>query len=684
MKFSYNWLTALLPLKESPAQIAELLNLRAFEVETVEKAGDDFVLDAKIPTNRISDAGNHLGLAKELAALLKRKIKTARQNIVLPKSRPPGLAISIAEPELCPRYTAVILELKENRASPGWMQERLAVCGFRAINAIVDITNYVMLETGQPLHAFDLDTIKGGRITIRESREGENLITLDGTLHALPRGAIVIEDGERLIDLAGIMGGENSAVSADAKRILLQAAAFDPVRIYRAIRALNFSSDAAKIYTAGTDPNKTAGALQRAVDLLLTMKAIAAPQGYIDLYPKKTTPKKIVFRPVYADHIIGQALGPRFHQEVFTRLGFKVKKRARTAPWIVEVPTQRRDLHAEEDLIEEIARLYGYERLPSKLPESPLVPAPRNDAVWWERRIADHLVGAGFTESHLYEFAGDRELDQFGMDRTRIIRLENPMNPETTYLSPRALLPCVISAADNLKHFDAVKIFSIAKSFLANPLEERQGLALCLAQKGASGEEEFYLLKGAVEQLLESLGISEHWYDDHAEPELGTWNLELGKIYHPYRFAEIKIGDEKIGAIGEIHPDILKRIKARGRIAAAEIAMERLTALATTEAEYRPIGKYPAVIRDIAVVAPDNTKTEQVLNVIENTGGELLTDTDLFDYFQDDALAADSRKSMAFHLVFQSPERTLTDPEIDAIMQKIIAALESQKWEVKK
>jgi len=315
------------------------------------------------------------------------------------------------------------------------------------------------------------------------------------------------------------------------------------------------------------------------------------------------------------------------------------------------------------------------------LPESRLIPAPKNDAAWWERRVADNLAGAGFTESHLYEFAGDWEINQFGIDRARVIALENPMNPETKYLSPHVLIPCVLSVAENLKHFDTVKIFSIAKSFRAYPLKEQKELVMCLATKGASGEEEFYLLKGAVEQLLESMGISDYWYDDAAGDRR---QAARNKMYHPYRYAEIKIGDEKIGAIGEIHPTILKNLKAKARIAAAEIDMERLTALASAEAEYRPIGRYPAIIRDIAVIVPETTKTEEILNVIENTGGALLADTDLFDYFQDHALAADREKSLAFHLVFRSPDRTLTDAEADTVMNKIIAALETQGWEVKK
>lgn len=679
MRFSYRWLKELVAFKESPQELAELLNLSAFEVEGIEKIGSDFILDAKIPTNRVSDAGSHHGLAEEIAALLKLKVKTPPLRAGNAHTRLQTPKIAVAKPELCPRYTAVILDLKAQKASPAWLQERLAVCGLRPINAVVDMTNYIMLETGQPLHAFDFDKIRGGRMTIRESKEGEKLTTLDGTAHTLLRGAIVIKDAERLIDLAGIMGGENSAVSANTRRILLQAAAFDPVRIYRAMRALNFTSDAAKIYAAGTDPNKTSGALQRAVDLLLEMNAVDTPREYIDLYPKKILPQKIAFRPAYADHIIGVALGPAFHADVFRRLGFITRRGRRQ--WIVEAPTKRKDLQREEDLIEEVARFYGYARLTPKLPESHLTPAPRNDSAWWERRIADHLSGAGFTETRLYAFTGERELDNFRIDRARVVALENPMNPETAYLVPRALIKSVMSAADNLKHFDEIKIFTIAKSFLQDPLEETKSLVICLAQKGATGEEQFYRLKGAVDTLMESLGISDHGYDDAQES--GMRNNELG-IYHPYRFAEIKIGDEKIGVIGEIHPAILKDIKARGRIAAAEIDMEKLTRLATAEAEYRPIGKYPAIIRDIAIVVPADAKTQNIENVISTAGGDLLADTDLFDYFQDGALADNAQKSLAFHLVFQSPDRTLTDAEADAAVAKIIAALEAQNWEVKK
>ncbi|MBI2640448.1 MAG: phenylalanine--tRNA ligase subunit beta [Candidatus Sungbacteria bacterium] len=685
MKFSYNWLKKLINLKESPQKLAEILNIRSFEVETVEKVERDFALDAKIPANRLSDAGHHWGMAKEIAAILQKSSKSELQNpeqLSESKARAhQNLKIKISKTELCPRYTAQILEIKKIGSSPKWMRERLTTCGLRPIDAVVDITNYVMLETGQPLHAFDLDKIPGGKLIIRESGRGEELTTLDGTKHVLPKGAIVIEDANRIVDLAGIMGGENSAVSKNTKKILLQAATFDPVRIYKTSRALNFFSAASKLYAAGLDPNRTLTGLARAMELL--EKYGGKRMGpLIDIYPEKVAPAHILFRPAYANSVIGQELAPIFYKTVFERLGLGVEKDGEN--FVVEIPTIRRDLQIEEDLVEEAARMFGYEKITARLPEVAIHPARRNDEVWWEERIKDFLAGAGFTESWLYEFTGDEELKKFSMDASRTISLENPMNPETKYLIPRILIKYVASAAENSRYFDSVKIFGIGKSFQGPKINEHKDLVIVLAQKNTSGEEEFYRLKGAVDELLEKMGISDHWYDDAPSRKSQNANRKSQTLFHPYRFAEIKIGDEKIGNIGEVHPVIIENIKAKARIVAAEIDFGKLWRAATTESEYRPVGKYPAIIRDLAVVVPADTRVEHVLDIIENTGGKLLADTDLFDYFQDEDMRDAEEKSLAFHLIFQSPDRTLKDEEINKLVEKITKALEQKGWELRK
>ncbi len=681
MKFSYNWLKELVNFKESPEKLAELLNIRSFEVEGVEKIGRDFALDAKIPTNRISDAGNHWGLAREIAAILGKESRIKDQESKPKIHGQAAVKIKIAKPELCPRYVAQTLEIKKIIPSPKWLRERLIVCGLRPIGAVVDITNYVMLETGQPLHAFDLDKIQGAKMTIGESKKGEELTTLDGTKHILPQGAIIIEDAKRIIDLAGIMGGENSAVSHATKRILLQAAVFDPVRIYKTSRALKFSTAAAKIYSSGIDPSQASLGLERAAELLEKIDGAKRMGPVTDIYPQKTQPVNILFRTEHVNRIIGQEFAPIFYKTIFERLGFMVEKKDEDL--IVEVPTIRRDIQIEEDLIEEATRMYGYDKILPTLPETTIKPAARNLETWWEERIRDFLAGTGFNESRLYEFTGGEELEKFAVEQKGLLELENPMNPETKYLVPRTLIKYIASAADNLRNFDEVRIFGVGKSFLerGGKADEQKDLAIVLAQKNTSGEEEFYRMKGVVDELLEKMGISDHWYDDKVNRRLTTNNLRL---FHPYRNAEIKIGDEKIGNIGEIHPAVAENIKAKARIVAAEIDFEKLVQAATSESEYRPVGKYPAIIRDLAVVVPSDTKTESVLNIVENTGGKLLADTDLFDYFQDGRMRESEEKSLAFHLIFQSSERTLKDEEINKLVEKIIKALEQKGWGVRK
>lgn len=694
MKFSYKWLKDIVGFKESPEKLGELLTLRSFEVESIEKIESDWALDIKIPTNRISDAANHLGLAREIAIITNSKLnppvggqKSIRQSadknqksngIIAPK-------VEILVGDLAVRYNAVPIRIAAIGVSPKWMQERLTTCGFRPLNAVVDVTNYVMLEMGEPMHAFDLGKVRGRRMRIREAKKSEKLETLDGTVHALPEGAIIIEDEERIIDLAGIMGGENSAVSEETKEIFLQAAVFDPVRIYRASRALNFSSAASKIYAAGIDAARTEDALLRAIGLLRECGVFVSHGDFIDFYPKKEMPKKILFRPEYANRLIGEVIKFDFYKKIFAALGFRAL--AKKDRWVVEVPTARRDISIEEDLIEEAARFYGYEKIQPRMPEGGLHVGRENEEYALESVIRGYFSSHGYSESLLHEFASESDLKEFSIDSGRALALENPLNPETAYLHPRIAAKYASSAAANIRNFDSVKIFGIAKSFRKKEgtglkgVDEHKDFIVALADKDAKGESGFYNLKGALDGFFDSLGIAEHWYDDsslRAESE-----GERG-IFHSHRAAEIRIDGEKIGVIGEIHPAILESQKARARIAVAEIDFDALRKHADAEREFRPIPKYPAVIRDISLVVPSDVRVDDVLEVIEESGGENLSDVDLFDYFEDDAMRERRQKSLAFHLIFQSEDRTLTDRDVEKDISLIVKALEQNRWDVKK
>lgn len=349
---------------------------------------------------------------------------------------------------------------------------------------------------------------------------------------------------------------------------------------------------------------------------------------------------------------------------------------------LVEVPPRRRDIQIEEDLIEEIARLFGYENITAQFPHVLLAPGSRNDEFLWQEKMRDHLAAAGFIETEVYEFTGEQELSQFFLSDSSFVELQNPMNADQRYLLPRLLMKYVVCVKENLTHADAIKIFGIGKSFILNQktIHERKDLCLALARKGARGEDEFYELKGVIDNLLESLGIEEYGY---SEKNIGAHGSDAA-MFHPYRVAEITADGKPIGMIGEIHPEILDQMKSKTRIVAAELFIDALAKLADSEQQYRPVGKYPAVRRDVAIVVPFNTKTEDITNVMETAGGELLIDTDLFDYFQDEDMRGTQNKSLAFHLIFESSERTLTDEEIEQAMKKIIEALEEKNWEVKK
>lgn len=713
MKFSYNWLKELTGITDTPQELADSLTMRAFEVENIEKIGNDWALNISGKTigPRMADASGHIGMAREIAALRKLKVKSLKLKVdENARQRTKDiLQIRIENADDCARYTARAIDGVKVGPSPAWIRERLEVCGLSSINNIVDAANYVMLETGQPLHVFDADFlgVKNRKvpsskfqvpktIIVRRARKGERMSALDDKTYELNPEILVIADDTEPLAIAGIKGGKASGVSADTTRIILESANFDPIRIRAASRALGLRTDASIRFEHGMDPNETLGAIDRLAALIQQVAGGEIFSGVADQYPRKAVQRAILFRPAYAERLIGAKIPPAFYRTAFALLGWPVQHRVFNKGergFMVMPPTIRRDIEIEEDVVEEIARLFDYENVLEKMPEAALAGAAQNQELFWEERTRNALVGAGFTETELYQFTGDREADAFHIPKEALIPLENPASEETKYLVPRLAIKYVQSAADNLRNFDEVRIFGIGKSFIRNGelgtwKLERKDLAMALARKGSAGEQEFYELKGAVDALLESIGISDHWYDDQIDikdvKHSMLDNVELGKIYHPHRFAEIKIGNEKIGVIGEIHPEILKNIKARGRIITAEIDMEKLARTATSEAEYQPVSKYPAIIRDIAVIVAADTRTQDVENVIQSAGGNLLADTDLFDYFQDDTMRESEEKSLAFHLVFQSAERTLTDTGIDTVVKTITAALETQNWEVKK
>lgn len=669
MLFSYNWLKEYVKLPK-PEKLVQVLTMHAFEVEELKKIKGDYVLDIDVLPNRGPDCFSHIGIAREIAAIENCKLKIENYKLKEDKKLKTRdfIAVEIKDKKDCIRYTARVITDVKVKESPKWMQERLKVCGLKPINNIVDAANYVMLETGQPLHAFDFDKISNKTIIVKRARNGEEIITLDNEKYKLDKDILIIADKDGPLAIAGIKGGRKAEIDKKTKTIVLESANFDPRVIRRGSKKLGLKTDASWRFEHGLDPNLTELAINRVSELIQDMAKGKVASGLVDFYPQKVQPKKIKLDLSYVEKLLGVKISAKEIKKIFDRLGFKCKGN------IVEVPTFRLDISLPEDLIEEIGRIYGYEKIPASLPIVFLISPKRNLEIFWENMTKDILKELGFTEVYNYSFIGEKEAKIFGYEGKGIIEVENPMSKEQRYLRPSLIPDLLKNVVDNFRYFDEIKIFELGKTFINKGQTEKKMLSGLIAQK--KGGDEFYRLKGVVDSLLNKLGISDIWYDEHeATPEQSKISIwQSGKI------AEIKIGNDEIGFLGEISSKILKN----GKAIVFDIDFEKLTKLCSEEHEYQPISQYPAAVRDLAILVPMDIKVVDVLNKINIAGGVLVRDVDLFDIYEGESIAQ-GKKNLAFHIVYQAEDRTLKSDEIDAIQNKIIKTLEKDpNWEVRR
>ncbi len=675
MIFSYNWLKEYVTKVPRPDKLAELLTLHFAEVEEVKKSGQDYILDIDIRPNRASDCFSHLGIAREAAAILSSQFQLPSWRGKTSQNQTKDfVSVSVKDKIACPRYTAKAVSEVKVGPSPKWLIARLKACGLRPINNIVDITNYVMLETGQPLHAFDADKLKGGKIVVRFANKNEKITTLDGDKFALDSDILVIADEEKPIAIAGIKGGKEPEIDKKTKTVVIESANFNARVVRRGSRKINLKTDASLRFEHGLDPNLTQFAVNRAAYLIQKVAKGKAAKDLIDIYPNKVAAKRIKLDLAYLNGLLGISVPKTRAVQILKKLGFTILKQS-SKSILVEVPTFRLDVSLPEDLIEEIGRIYGYEKIPAVFPAVSLIPAERNDDIFWEDRIKDILKEAGFTEVYNYSFLSEEDAKIFKYKRADLIELQNPLSLEQKYLRP-SLIPGVLSNVKrNTKYFPRIKIFETGNTFekARASKEKKQLTALAVG-------DDFYQLKGVVDLLLHSLGIGNVWYDEYQPtPELTKIN-----IWHSKKCAEIKTDHQEVGFLGEISPKILQAMEIPAKTVAFNIDLEKLQKFCSEEHEYMPISKFPAVVRDLAVLVPRKTKIAEVLNKINNTGGKIIRDVDVFDIYEGEELP-EGKKNLAFRVVYQAEDRTLTSKEVDKIQQKIIKVLEkSPNWQVRK
>jgi phenylalanyl-tRNA synthetase beta chain len=634
------------------------------------------VLDIDITANR-PDCLSVTGIAREAGAICGEK--TNIRDASYPEDGEPiekQISIEIIDSELCPRYCTSLITGVQVKESPPWLQERLVAAGQRPINNIVDITNYVMLEYGQPLHSFDYDRLKGKKIIVRRARDGEKFFTLDGNERTLNGDMLVIADGERTVAIGGVMGGLNSEVTDSTKSILLEAASFKAASLHSTSRQLDLQSEASARFGRGISAGVTIPALKHATQLMLELGGGKAAKGIVDVYPGKKEPKPIATTPERVKRVLGAGYSLTQIGKALESLGFECNAEGNKIT--TRSPYWRSDIKIEEDLIEEVARYYGYDQIPATLFNDPMPRPAANPEREQKRKIRNILTGYGFTEVMTYTMTSLEMLRNIYAEprdpAPLPLKVANPMTAEQEYMRLSLRPGLLTTLAANRRHEEGgVKIFEIGKVYQPRgeglPAEPEYLCGIMNGSRnerswaGGEGAYDFYDAKGVIEGLLSKLGIAVVFEPSHDEG------------LHPARQAAVAAmdGDKKLmlGVIGEVHPKVADRFESAGTVCLFEIEIDGMLA-AAGRAMYRQIPRYPSTVRDIALVIDAANTHQQITDIIK--GFPLVSETVLFDVYAGKQVAA-GKRSLAYRLVYQSVEHTLTDEEVNKVQEQILAKL---------
>ncbi len=628
---------------------------------------NDTVVEFEITSNR-PDCFSIIGLARESAATFKAQFKIPDVSVKEQGGSIEGKAsVEIKAPELCPRYAARIVENVTIAPSPRWMQERLKAAGIRPINNIVDITNYVMLEYGQPMHAFDLENLKGHSIIVRNAAPGEKMRTLDGQDRELEASMLVIADAEKPVAVAGVMGGENSEITPDTKTLLFESATFNGISVRLTAKKLGMRTEASGRFEKGLDPENVINAIDRAAQLVEELGAGTVCKGIIDCYPVKAKDSVITFDPDSINKLLGTNISTETMKEIFERLEIEADDAAGTAT----APSFRPDLECEADLAEEVARFYDYNNIKSTLLEGKAATVGGKTP---KQKIVD-IIGrtmqsCGLSEIYTYSFTSPKVLDMINAPQDselrRAIVISNPLGEDYSVMRTTTLPDMLkVLAVNYNRRVEEARLFEISHVYLPKSLpltelpEEKPVLTL-----GMYGNVDFYDLSGVVEELMSALGIKKY----SLEP------VKDDPSFHPGRAARLIVNNKSCGILGEIHPSVAEKFDAAQRNYIAVIEIEPLVRATSLKPEYKQLPKFPAVSRDIAMLVDDEVLVKQIEKVITSKAGKILEEVKLFDVYKGKQVP-EGKKSIAYNITFRASDRTLTDEEVSKAMSGIIKEL---------
>ena len=648
---------------------------------------DDVVFELEITPNR-PDCLSLIGVAREIRAETGNALKLPEVDFNEDETDIRELtSVTIEDPDLCPRYAARVIRGVKVGESPAWLQQRLESVGVGVINNIVDITNFVLMEYGQPLHAFDYHKLAKNRIVVRRAAAGENITTLDEIDRELTPDMLVIADAEKPVALAGIMGGYDSEITETTSDVLLESAYFNPSSIRATAKALGVSTEASYRFERGADPGVVLAALDRAAHLIAELAGGTICKGVIDVYPGEQPLTEIQLRPERVNFILGTTIDTSEMVQILSNLGFDVNANGtgnyqageETSPLQVTVPTFRSDITREIDLIEEIARVHGYDNIPTTLPKGDIPVPASNPSTEVRKHIKNFLLAAGMMEAINYSFCAPNCFDKIRLNADDPLRstlkLQNPLSPEMSVLRTTLLPSLLDNAQHNRNHqIDTIALFEIGSVFIHNGKQkEPERVTGILAGQIGDGvysnpyrEPDFYDIKGLAEGILQVCGIVDYTLQKTDTP-----------TFHPGRNAAVLLDDKQLGTFGEAHPEVLENYDLPYKAYLFDFDMEALVDTAIFAKRFEPIPVYPKVERDLAIIVDKELLSDMPTALIYTTGGELVESVRLFDVYEGKQVP-EGKKSLAYAITYHSATETLTDKAVNALHDKVVKRLNQE------
>lgn len=635
----------------------------------------DTVFEYEITSNRV-DCYGVIGIAREAAA-------TFKKNLVLPKVNTTGnsenvndyLSVEVKDENLCKRYVARVVKNIKLAPSPAWMQERLRAVGIRPINNIVDITNYVMAEYGQPMHAFDYNLIEGQKIVVDRAKDGDEFETLDGVVRKLDSNILMINDAKKAVAIAGIMGGENSKITDDVSTMIFECATFDGTNIRLSSKRIGLRTDSSGKFEKGLDPNNAYDAMMRACSLVEELGAGEVVGGTIDVYPVKAVESRVAFEPERINKLLGTSISKEDMLEIFDRIELKYDKETNE----IVAPTFRQDIHFMADLAEEVARFFGYDKIPTTLPKASATIGGISMKLEIEELAREVAKFLGFSEAMNYSFESAKVFDKLGLSKDshyrNAIKISNPLGEDFRMMRTQAVNGILNSLSTNYNRRNKdVHLFELANIYIPKELplkelpDERMQFVL-----GFYGKENFFDMKGVVEEFLYTIGIvGKLHYDPSCKEE----------FLHPGRKADIVLDGVRLGYLGEVHPIVCENYKLGEKTYIAVLDLPNVIPFVNFDIKYTGIAKYPAISRDISLVVPRSVLVGEIEDIISENGGSNLESFNLFDIYEGDQIEA-GFKSVAYSLTFRNKERTLLDADVNEVMDKILKKLEEKNIRIR-